>query len=386
MNGSQLLIDHCIAGFRQHHKRDPERVAFAPGRVNLIGEHTDYNGGFVFPCALPIGTAVAVARRDDSQIGAVALDLDQQDAFDLEDIAILPEGHWGNHLRGVVSALPLYGFDIAGADVAIAGNIPQGSGLSSSASLGVAAGLALSVGNDGPRERMALAKAAQWAEHNFVGSACGMMDQLASVCGVENSALLIDCRSLDTQAVPMPGNAVVITIHSGVTRELADSAYNERRLQCEAAARYFGVTALRDLDTESLQRGRAELDETLYRRARHVVTENARTLSAQKALMDGDLKQFGHLMRQSHISLRDDFEVTVPAIDALFEVMSEAIGTAGGVRMTGGGFGGCLVAVLSKDRVPALTAAVERYFQSSNLISPFSIKALPAKGAYLINL
>ena len=382
MNADQRLIDRCVDGFRRHHKRQPERVAFAPGRVNLIGEHTDYNEGFVLPCALPIGSAVAVAHRDDASIRAIALDLDREDAFACDHIVALPEGHWANHVRGVAAGLPRFGFDVAGADIAIAGNVPRGSGLSSSASLGVALGMAFSPTAD----RVSLAKVAQWSEHRFVGSACGIMDQLASACGVEGNALLIDCRSLEAKAVPLPPGAEMITVHSGVTRELAQSAYNKRREQCETAARHFGVRFLRDLDAVTLERDRAGLDETIYRRARHVVTENARTLAARDAMIDGDIQLLGELIRQSHVSLRDDFEVTVPAVDALFEAMNAVIGTAGGARMTGGGFGGCMVAVVARERAPALDAALERHFRPPNISSPFRIHTRPAAGAFCIEL
>lgn len=360
------------------------RTFRAPGRVNLIGEHTDYNDGFVLPCAIPFGTVAALARRDDDRIETVALDLDARDAFSLKDTPQLADGEWANHVHGVAAGLPEFGLLVKGADIAIAGNVPQGAGLSSSASLGVALGLGLSALAGDEPDRQALARTAQWSEHHYVGCACGIMDQLASACGADGQTLLIDCRSLEIRPVPLPADAVIMIVHSGVTRELADSAYNERRAQCEAAARHYGVTALRDLDVETLEAGRAGLDEITFRRARHVVTENARTLAAADAMARGDLVALGQVMRGSHASLRDDFEVTVPAVDGLVETMAEAIGEEGGVRMTGGGFGGCVVAVLPRARVSAVHNALAAHWLRQDFTSPLQMETRPVSGAYLV--
>lgn len=381
------LTERVRQGFFAHHGRAPDLLVHAPGRVNLIGEHTDYNDGFVLPCAIPFGTVIALSQRHDSQISAVALDLGSAtDRFDLASAPErLAEGHWANHLRGVAAALPHFGLSATGADIAIAGNVPQGAGLSSSASLGVALGLGLSTlsGHKMP-DRIALARAAQWAEHHYVGCACGIMDQLASACSDDGAALLIDCRSNVGETVPVPADAAIVIVHSGVVRGLVDSAYNERRTQCEAAARHYGVAALRDLDLAALEAGRSGLDETSYRRARHVVGENARTVEAAKSLRAGDLGQLGELMRESHASLRDDFEVTVPQVDALAEAMNAAIGTAGGARMTGGGFGGCLVAVLPESGVNALCTAIRAHWNAARIDPQLLIAVRPSAGATLL--
>lgn len=387
MSIDPTLVERVRQGFGAQFGREPDILVHAPGRVNLIGEHTDYNDGFVLPCAIPFGTTVALGRRADSKVEAVALDLDA--ATDRFDLAIAPgrlaEGHWANHLRGVTTALPHFGFATTGADIAIAGNVPQGAGLSSSASLGVALGLGLStLAAAYEADRVALARAAQWSEHHYVGCACGIMDQLASACSTDGRALLIDCRSNSGEDVAVPANAAIVIVHSGVTRGLVDSAYNERRAQCEAAARHYGVAALRDLDTIALETGRTELDDASFRRARHVVSENARTIAAADALRTGNLCQLGDLMRASHASLRDDFEVTVPQVDALADRMNAAIGSEGGARMTGGGFGGCLVAVLPAEGVNALCAAIREHWDTAGIEHQLLLAVRPSAGAALL--
>jgi galactokinase len=371
-------VDRAAGGYRRLFGAVPDFVAFAPGRVNLIGEHTDYNDGFVLPCAIPNGTAVAFGRAPGDAIEAVALDLDDaRDRFDPRSAEPLSEGHWANHVRGVARAA---GFE-GGWRLAIAGDVPQGAGLSSSAALGVAlaTGMRHAVGGDPDAE--ATAKQAQWSEHHFVGCACGIMDQLASASGTADHALLIDCRSLTVKPVPIPRDAAIVVVHSGVRRGLVESAYNARRSQCEAAARHFGVAALRDLTPEALEAGRAGLDATAWRRARHVVSENARTLDAADALASGDLARFGRLMAASHASLRDDFEVTVPPVDALVALMGGVVGAAGGVRMTGGGFGGCVVALLPRDGVAELRRAVAAHHARPDGEPPLFLATAAAPGA-----
>ena len=386
MSVDPALIARTTAGFREAFHRDPDVVAFAPGRVNLIGEHTDYNNGFVFPCALDFGTVVALGSRADRRINVRAIDLgDKHGSFDLDPvISREANGHWENHVRGVASAMPVFGLPVAGADIVISGNVPQGAGLSSSASLGVALahGLAKLAGCDEP-DRMALAKIAQWSEHNYVGCACGMMDQLASAFGEDGKALLIDCMDNSIQAVAFPDDAIFMIVHSGVTRGLVDSAYNERRSQCEQAAAHYGVASLRDLTPEVLMSEKGNLDETVFRRAAHVVSENERTLSAFHAMTAGDLATIGTAMRASHISLRDDFEVSLPPIDALVDCLAKAIGSEGGARMTGGGFGGCVVAILPKAKFETVNAALNAHWQQIRMAPQLVIVTQPATGAHL---
>jgi galactokinase len=266
----------------------------------------------------------------------------------------------------MASLLQAGGLDILGVDMAILGDMPQGAGLSSSAALENASGLALAALAGQPDiDRTRLAQIGQQTEHQFAGCKCGIMDQLVSARAEEGAALLIDCRSLQTTAVPIPDDVAILIVHSGVTRGLVDGEYNARREQCEAAARYYGVRALRDLDVlpdPSTGSGGA-LDPVAWKRARHVVSENARTLMAAEALRAGDLARLGELMAESHASMRDDFQITVPAIDKLVDTLTSAIGEQGGARMTGGGFGGAVVAVLAKDRLDEALAAVARDYR-----------------------
>ena len=364
---SSPLKPRLAAVFQSTFGAAPALVAQAPGRVNLIGEHTDYNDGFVLPCAIDFHTLVAARGRTDRQVRVLAADLgDELDQFALDEpIEPRPDLPWANYVRGVVQQLCAAGWPLQGADLAISGNVPRGAGLSSSAALEVAVAQAFKQLCD-LRALTAtdMAVIAQRAENDFVGCRCGIMDQLVSARGRAGHALLIDCRSLDVQPVPLPAGLAVMIVHSNVRRGLVDSEYNLRRSQCEAAARHFGVAALRDLSIAGLAAGSGGLDAMTLRRARHVVTENARTLAARDALSDGDLVAMGRLMAQSHESMRDDFAITVPAVDALVDILQQAIGAEGGARMTGGGFGGCVVALLPEARVDTVRAAVAARYRA----------------------
>jgi galactokinase len=339
-------------GFAQRFGGAPDLVARAPGRVNLIGEHTDYNDGFAMPVAIGAETRVALRRRRDGEIRVAALNFGEEDAFfpsaDLERAAL---GGWRDYVRGTVAILAREGVEIGGLDIAVVGDVPMGTGLSSSASLEVAvatAVLALVGRREDPKQ---VALWAQAAENDFVGMRCGNLDQLASAATVEGSALLIDCRSLELRPIEMPSDAAVMIVQSGVVRGLVEGHYNERRRQCEEAAAILGVPALRDADLPMLEAVAADADPIIVRRARHVITENNRTIAAAEALALGNLPAVGVLMRDSHASQRDDFEITVPHTDRLAELMSEAIGGNGGARQTGGGFGGAVVGLMRNDRV-----------------------------------
>lgn len=358
------LKQHTQAIFRQQFTRDADITIKAPGRVNLIGEHTDYNDGFVLPCAIDYETVISCGKRDDRQIRVIAADYDnQQDIFSLDaPIVSHPEYRWADYVRGVVKHLQLRDANFGGADLVISGNVPQGAGLSSSASLEVAVGQALQSLYQLPLSGVELALNGQEAENQFVGCNCGIMDQLISALGKQDHALLIDCRTLETRAVPMPAKVAVVIINSNVKRGLVDSEYNTRRQQCETAARFFGVKALRDVDPTLFFSIQDELDPVVAKRARHVITENERTLAAADALACGDLKLMGQLMQESHISMRDDFEITVPPIDSLVDIVKSVIGEQGGVRMTGGGFGGCIVALMPTSLVEQVRATVAREY------------------------
>ncbi len=351
---------------RSRFGRAPSICARAPGRVNLIGEHTDYNDGFVLPCAIDFHTVVAGSPRVDRQLHVIAADWgDELDIVDLgAPIEHDPQHPWANYVRGVVKCLLARGASIHGADMVIAGNVPAGAGLSSSAALEVAIGQFFRQAGAAELTPTDIARNGQQAENQFVGVQCGIMDQLASALGEEGRALLIDCRSLDARPIPIPADTAVMIVHSRVRRGLVDGEYNLRRQQCEAAAMHYGVNKLRDLDEVALERERAGLADVVFRRARHIVTENHRVLDAAQALAAGDLHRMGELMAQSHDSMRDDFEITHPAIDTLVEILQASIGEIGGARMTGGGFGGCAVALLPQAAVDAVRADVEQRYRS----------------------
>ncbi|MGH6697267.1 galactokinase [Sphingopyxis sp.] len=367
------LAERTTARFGELIGAAPDIAVRAPGRVNLIGEHTDYNDGFVLPAAIGQHSIVAARRRLDNVVRMIAADFgDVVSEFDLSrPIAPAPDQPWSNYIRGMAATMQAHGVDLGGTDIVVAGDIPQGSGLSSSASLSVATGMALgglfARGHFGATQ---IALMAQAAECDFVGMRCGNMDQLASAHGVLDHALLIDCRSLDIRPVALPPGAAILIVHSGISRGLVDGQYNERRAQCEAVARQLGAAALRDVSLDELDAARADLDPIAYRRARHVVTENVRVLDAAQAMEGGDLVALGELMAASHVSMRDDFEITLPAIDHLVAELQRAIGGRGGARMTGGGFGGAVVALVEAEAAQAVIDHVETGYRTPDGNTP----------------
>lgn len=359
MNRREALIHRVVAGYRTAYGTAPTAIFAAPGRVNLIGEHTDYNEGLVLPCAIDRETIVATGPGMGEGIEAIALDLGgAHDGFSLAG-SISPAGdEWGRHLRGVAHFLRQRGCDVPPARLVIAGDVPMGAGLSSSASLGVVTGLALSHLAGDSQSPEVLARIAQQAENHFVGTQCGIMDQMVSACAREGHALLLDCRDLSYRHIAMPPGLALLIIDSGVRHSLGDSPYNERRAQCEAVAAHCGKPSLRDVAPEQLEAERGALGDLEYRRARHVVTEITRVTRFSDALMRGDSAAVSALMAESFASYRDDFEASVPEVDRLFATVSHVLGTSGGVRLTGGGFGGSLVALAPLDAVADIAAAV----------------------------
>jgi galactokinase len=377
------LIDRVTRGFAAAFGGAPDGIARAPGRVNLIGEHTDYNDGFVLPAAIGVETMAAWRARDDGQVVMVALDRDgARDEFALAGPSVAAPDGWADYGRGMAAEMRARGLPVGGADMAIAGTVPQGNGLSSSASLELAIGhaLAAACGAAGTPDPATMALAAQAAER-FAGVNCGIMDQLAIASGQAGSALLIDCRSLDVRAVAMPADCAIMIVQSGVVRGLADGHYNQRRQECEDAARAMGVTALRDADLVMLERYGATMDPVVHARARHVIGENARTLAAADALAAGDLVAMGRLMALSHASLRDDFAVSVAPVDRLVDSLSDAIGSDGGARMTGGGFGGAVVALMRQGRIDSVRAAVSQQYRTPAGQPPAIMIETAASGA-----
>lgn len=354
----------------------------APGRVNLIGEHTDYNDGFVLPCAINYRTVICGSPRNDDLVRLVATDYgDEHDEFRLSTV-IEPrhDRQWANYVRGVVEYLQEAGHTVRGADLAISGNVPQGAGLSSSASLEVATGQFFKVLGGLAIDPTELALIGQRAENRFVGCNCGIMDQLISARGEAGHALLIDCRSLRTRSVAMPEGVAVVIVNSNVQRGLVGSEYNTRRRQCEEAARFFGVTALRDVNLDTYTARAAGLDPVVARRARHIITDSGRAVDLAEALPAGDLRRIGQLMADSHASMRDDFEITCPQVDALVEIVKDVIGDAGGARMTGGGFGGCVVALVPDHLVTSVRTAVTEHYPAATGLQPDIYVCHPSPG------
>ncbi|PME66643.1 galactokinase [Vibrio lentus] len=382
------LIPNVKASFEQVLGYRATHIVQAPGRVNLIGEHTDYNDGFVLPCAINYQTVVAAAKRDDNIVRVVSVDYDNAvDEFDItQEITFQQDKMWANYIRGVVKCLMGRGFEFKGADISVTGNVPQGAGLSSSAALEVVIGQTFKVLYNLEISQAEVALNGQQAENEFVGCNCGIMDQMISAEGRANHAMLLDCRSLETQAVSMPEDMAVVIINSNKKRGLVDSEYNTRREQCEEAARIFGVPALRDVTIEQFNAKASELDEMVAKRARHVITENDRTVEAAQALRTHDMKRMGELMAESHASMRDDFEITVKEVDTLVDMVKDVIGDQGGVRMTGGGFGGCIVALVPPALVDEIKTTVEQKYQAATGLKE-SIYVCQAKdGASLIEV
>ncbi|MCY4020782.1 MAG: galactokinase [Chloroflexi bacterium] len=350
--------------FQAEFGADPASIVRAPGRVNLIGEHTDYNDGFVFPMAIERATFIALRPRADNKVVAISLDMDNRRAFALDDLQRPTETEWIDYLIGVAWSLQERGYDLRGWEGVVSGDVPIGSGLSSSAALELATARAFYEVSGFAWDAAAMALACQAAENEWLGVKCGIMDQMISAAGVADRALLIDCRSLETASAPLPPDTVVVILDTNTRRGLVDSAYNERREQCEAAARHFGVSALRDVAGETFARREQELAPLMRARARHVISENERTLRARDAMNAGDAVTLGQLMIASHISLRDDFAVSSPALDAIV-ACANAQDSCYGARMTGAGFGGCAVALVKADQVEQFVARVGACYQDA---------------------
>jgi galactokinase len=346
------------------------RVYCAPGRVNLIGEHTDYNDGFVMPVAMDMYTWVAAAPREDTQVNVYSRNLSAHAEMDLRDTNLHVRGHWSAYVLGVAASLRLAGQKVCGANLLVEGKVPIGAGLSSSASVEVAAGFALLAASGLSVNPVELATICQRAENEFAGARCGIMDQMIACCGHANYALMLDCRSLEFQLLPLFPDAQFVVCNSMVKHDHAASGYNARRADCETATRILsgeipGVRALRDLTLMDLERFSQSLTEVVYRRARHVVSENGRVLAARSALERGDPELLGRLMRESHRSLRDDYEVSCPEVDTLVELACEQDGVYGS-RITGGGFGGCTISLVQRSQVEEFGRSLaQRYEQAT---------------------
>ncbi len=362
------------------------RIFRAPGRVNLIGEHTDYNDGFVLPMGIDRDTVVAVARRPDRILRVWSLNLDDVQQLDLERLGPGRRSNWVDYVEGIAAALIGHGLRLPGVDIALKSDVGIGSGLSSSAALEIALGTALAAVSGGSIDKLSLALAGQTAEHVHVGMQCGIMDQYTSVYALKDHAILLDCRSLESRQIPLNlGDYQVVICDSRVRHTLASSEYNQRRQECRTGVRLLSsvlpdIRALRDVTPEQLEAHRSILPETVYRRCRHVARENERTLHAANALSAGDVVQVGTLMSESHRSLRDDYQVSCRELDILVESAGAQPGVLGS-RMTGGGFGGCTVTLVQEDRFDEFREAVSREYQDKTGIIPEIFAARASSGA-----
>ncbi len=345
------IEQQAVSAYTKHFGRSPRAVASAPGRVNLIGEHTDYNDGYVLPGAIDRATAVAVGARDDDRL--VMNPGSAQDAsFSLSRLYPSERRAWTDYLTGVASFLQVRGTPLCGANMYVYGTVPRGAGLSSSAALELATAFALIELNGLTIPPVETAMLCQQAEHEFAGVKCGIMDQFISCLGKRNHAMLLDCRSLAYEHVPIPPGVELIVCDTGVKRALAGSEYNKRREECNAGVRILssklpGITALRDVSPAQLHDLQGLLDPVVRRRCMHVVTENDRVGRSARALREGDLGEFGKLMYDSHLSLRRDYEVSCPELDMIVDLCAGADGVYG-ARMTGAGFGGCAICLVKE--------------------------------------
>jgi len=372
-----------LDAFRQQFHDAPAFLVRAPGRVNLIGEHTDYNEGFVLPMAIEQAVWIALRPRADREVRLRSLDYPQAAEISLDRLEKGPGG-WVEYLKGMAWALEADGRKLGGWEGLIRGDVPRGSGLSSSAAVELACGRAFAAASGLDWDPAAMARLAQKAENQWVGVNCGIMDQMVSAAARRGHALFLDCRSLEYQHIPLPAGRVVVILDTSTRRGLVDSAYNERRAQCEAAARFFGVPALRDVDLTAYQSRAAGLDEVTRRRARHVVSENGRVLQAVAALRRGDADAFGACLDASHASLRDDFEVSNQALDTIVAIARRQPGCYG-ARMTGAGFGGCAVALLRLESAAEFSAAVASQYRHQTGLTASIYISQPGDGAGLVN-
>lgn len=385
------LADQVVAAeatFQQEYGSLPQWVAAAPGRVNLIGEHTDYNEGFVFPLAIERYTIVAGSRRDDAdrQVDIFSPLVGEHADFSLADLE-RDRQDWTSYVRGVVAGFSDRGFDLPGLKLLVDSNVPLGSGLSSSAALEVATATLLEAVAGTRLDPIEKARLCQQAEHEYAGMPCGIMDQFSSALGEKDRLLLIDCRTETAELVSLANSDLaVLIVNSNVRHALTDGEYAERRSQCVAAAKALQVSALRDVTYEQLESKAECLEPILYRRARHVITENDRTVQAAAAIRAGDLELLGDLMYQSHYSLRDDYQVSCEELDVLVDAARQ-IGAEGGVvgsRMTGGGFGGCTVTLVAEGRQREVAEQIAAVYQQTTGKTATPFVTRPARGAHLI--
>jgi galactokinase len=361
------------------------RIFRAPGRVNLIGEHTDYNEGFVMPAAVEFSSLVAISRRTDRKLLIQSNQFPGDLEFNVDHLPAQRTSTWRDYVLGVALVLRQHGSDLQGANLLVHGNVPIGSGLSSSASIEVASALAFISLDSKHFSLPEIAKFCRQAENEYVGARVGIMDQFVSCMGKAGHALLLDCRSLEFQFAHIPPGIDLVVCNTMVKHDLATGAYNQRRAECEEGVRYFAkadpaIRALRDVSSEMLERIGGELPPTIRKRCTHVIRENQRTLDAARALAEGDLARMGKLMRESHESLRDLYEVSCRELDVMVDAAQGLPGFIGG-RMTGGGFGGCTVNLVREENATDFAAQIAQRYREATGITPQIYPCHAANGA-----
>jgi galactokinase len=351
----------------------------------LIGEHTDYNDGFVMPSAIDFAVWIAIAPRGDRKLVIHSTNFSQSAEIHLQDGAAPSQKHWSDYIHGVAVMLEQAGHHLQGANLLVRGDVPIGSGLSSSAAIEVASALALLANSSLSMDRVELAKLCRRAENEFVGVRVGIMDPFISCCGHAGHALMLDCRSLDFKLLPLPDDVSLVVCNTMVKHELGSGEYNVRRAQCEEGVRILArslsnIRALRDVSVEQLKQHRSEFPELVYRRCRHVVTENARVQQGAAAVQKRDLGEFGRLMGESHRSLRDDYEVSCDELDCMVELAGKQQGVYG-ARMTGGGFGGCTINLVKSEAVADFKKSVSASYHDKTGLRPEIFVSSAAEGA-----
>ena len=376
--------DQCIKEFENRFSKAPAFVLRAPGRVNLIGEHTDYNDGFVLPVAIDMAVWIAFRATFSQHVTVHSINLGETASFSLDSIKRGDQG-WAEYIKGIAYTLGQAGYPLRGWEGLLASDVPIGAGLASSAALEIAVIRAFSAVSGFPWEPIEMAHIGQRVERDWIGVNCGIMDQMIAAMGREGYGVLIDCRSLKTLSIPLPPDATIVVLDTSTRRGLTDSAYNERRKQCSEAARLLGVAALRDVSHADLYAQADKLSPVLYKRARHVTTENIRTLKVVGALRHRNVVRAGELLNESHASLRDDFEVSCPELDQIV-AFAQMESSCYGARMTGAGFGGCAVALVRTDAAQDFTNRVAAKYREATGLDPRAYICASADGVTLDTL
>lgn len=381
---SNALHDKVLKKYFRLYQSDPDLLVVAPGRINLIGEHTDYSDGFVLPVAINLGIVIAMSPREDDRVELYSKDLDDQLQFDLSDLSRGNEG-WKEYIKGVAWALGEKGYELQGWQGVFAGSIPIGAGLSSSAAVLVAAAKAFSISSDLSLSATTLAQIGKTAESEWVGVNVGIMDQLVSAAGKSDHAVCLDCRTLEYEYVPIPENVSFVVLDTMTRRELSNSAYNTRHEEVKQAAKILGVHKLRDATLDLLNEKKTSLSDTLYRRARHVISENERVFACSSAMKNGDLQKMGALIDASHLSLRDDFEVSSKELNLIVEIAQNQSSCLG-ARMSGAGFGGCALALIENANVEHFIKKVTETYLAETNIRPHIFKVESEDGVHADNV